>query len=86
MSKRTRANFMVAEKLRIENQLLRRQINWLLCQIKYCNDNPYKDYSHYGCCAPDCTEDGCEFTLYDGITDRPDCRKCWLENLRRNTE
>lgn len=83
MSKRTRANFMAAEKLREENRQLQRQINWLLSEITYISDNPRKDWAMCSFCPSNCSDLGCEFTWYNGVTDRPACETCWREHARR---
>lgn len=75
---------MNEENTLMENELLQRQISWLLCQLKYCNDNPHKEDASYGCCPPG-REESCEFTRYNGVVERPDCDLCWKVNIQRST-
>ena len=86
MSKKTRANFVVAEKLRKENTMLGRQIDWLISQIRYASDNPRKEWAQCGFCPSTCGDIGCEFTWCGGMTERPDCERCWREYARRGSE
>lgn len=81
MSKRTRANYQQVERLQAENEMLRRQIDWLVEEIREfgCHE--------HGLC-PSCVDKdaGCEFTYISGRFDRPDCRACWRENAKRWAE
>lgn len=86
MSRKTRANFLEVERLRKENRMLQRQIDWLLEDIKKISANPRKHRSVCGFCPSNCSDLGCEFTYYDGNRDRPDCSTCWREHSLRGAE
>lgn len=86
MSKKTRANFMAAEKLRKENAMLRRQIDWLISEIRYGSASPQKDWARCALCPSSTGGLACEHTSFDGIRDLPDCECCWREHARRCSE
>lgn len=85
MSRRTRANFIAAEKLAEENKLLLAKIEWLLRQLHSSAELSSVPGASFRFCPPG-ARDGCEFTYWDGVKLMPCCSVCWRKALERMEE